>query len=506
MLLNSKEILERTGLSRATLNNYISWGIVPKPEILPPGPDDGAAPRIGYFPEEVLLRIAEIQRMKSEGWSMTRIAEHFGAGEPSRAEIEPTPPVRTPLRSIETTQGALPRVSLREISHPAYMVNERLEISWFNDAAVRAGILADSARMPAAGEPASVLKHLLQIRSADEASRTEILRFHLGLAKQRGSEFSAVCGELPQQSKGALQHLFDRSQPSEFALVSSTPIPGPIGAAARVRLYAVQFTEGILFAYVPGQETADDLLTLLAQRDFVIADLARNRLPALTQLAVLVTELQHSMVICAELPAEEYFELINQIWVTVDPIFKRHYGTQGKHAGDGMVCYFFPQHGGSHLWNALAAAQETREAMRRLSKEWQLRKGWSTELYLNTGVSEGQEWIGSFQCARHVELTVLGDTPDHAARISEFARCGAVWATKSLVAKLSAEERQRLKYGVRRKDSEGQELFISSVFSRLDSLGAVMDRSGKLKDVALPPVTEVVEIAASSERSDQHRR
>jgi DNA-binding transcriptional MerR regulator len=79
-LLNSKELIEKAGISRATLNNYISCGIVPKPEVMPPNALDGAAPRLGYFNDEILMRIAEIQRLKKSGWSMSRIAEHFASG------------------------------------------------------------------------------------------------------------------------------------------------------------------------------------------------------------------------------------------------------------------------------------------------------------------------------------------------------------------------------------------------------------------------------------------
>lgn len=93
-MLNSKEILEQTGISRATLNNYIGWGIVPRPEVLPPGPQDGEAPRLGYFPDEIVARIAEIQRLKKDGWSMARIAQHFGAPAAAEAAHSPEPPPR----------------------------------------------------------------------------------------------------------------------------------------------------------------------------------------------------------------------------------------------------------------------------------------------------------------------------------------------------------------------------------------------------------------------------
>src|SRR5688572_29250429 len=102
-LLTSKEVLEATGISRATLNNYISSGIVPRPEVLPPEPSDGAAPRIGYFPPETIARIEEIQRLKREGWSITRITEHFtgvAAPAPSEPVAQPVSPPATagPLR------------------------------------------------------------------------------------------------------------------------------------------------------------------------------------------------------------------------------------------------------------------------------------------------------------------------------------------------------------------------------------------------------------------------
>ena len=83
-MLTSKEIIERTGISRATLNNYIASGLVPRPQVLPPGPEHGAAPRIGYFPDDTIERVEAIQRLKREGWSIARIAEHLTAHPPGQ--------------------------------------------------------------------------------------------------------------------------------------------------------------------------------------------------------------------------------------------------------------------------------------------------------------------------------------------------------------------------------------------------------------------------------------
>jgi class 3 adenylate cyclase len=350
ILLNSKELLEQTGISRATLNNYISCGIVPRPQVLPPGPQDGAAPRIGYFSDDIVERIAEIQRLKKAGWDMKRISQHFGGGG-------------------DDTEAGQPTASDSPVSTGA----------------------ASIARAPA-------------------------------------------------------------------MLTHSAPSPEPADASGS-------------------------------------KDGARSR-PVLTPVAVLVSDLQDSARVWAELPPEEYFELINRIWAVAEPIFRRHHGVEGKHAADGLVCHFLPQPDSSHLWNVLAAAVEMKEAMRGVSKEWQLRKGWATELYVNTGVNEGQEWLGSLRPAGPRQFTALGKTINQAARISEFARRGAVWATKNLVAKLTSPERKRLKFGIRRKSQDDHEVFVSSVFAKLDGLADLTGPGGeKFKDVGRLPITEIVDVA-----------
>ena len=342
-MLNSKEILEQTGISRATLNNYIGWGIVPKPEVLPPEPQDGGAPRIGYFPEDVVARIADIQRLKKEGWSMPRIAEHYGAPLPT------SPPV-------EDVSGP---------DNPA--------------AEARTGTAALGPRLAGAAQPSAAGPHA-------------------------------------------------------------------------------------------------------------------KRSPVLTHVAVLVAGLQHSPSIWAELPAEDYFELINQVWATVDPIFRLHSASHGKHPADGMVGYFFPVPGANYLWNALLAAHDIRDAMRRVSKDWQLRKGWSTDLYMNIGIDEGQEWLGTFRSSSTVEFAAFAETINQAALISDFSRSGAVWVTKNLVGKLPAEEQQRLRYGVRRKTSDGQHVFVPSIFSDVQRVAHTAAGTDQRRELPLLPVTEIIEM------------
>lgn len=505
-MLNSKELLEKTGISRATLNNYIGWGIVPKPEVLPPEPDDGAAPRIGYFPDEVVKRIADIQRLKKEGWSITRIAEHFGAGPVAAAAGSPAKKATSPVTGRSASEGgAMPGLSISEIANPAYIVNYRFEVIWFNSAA-GAGVLRNLPQWGTDAGSHNVFKHLQHSPSGGANSAEQVLRFHLGLAKQHGVSVSLLCRELPHEGAKMLERLYDEVKQPEPGLVSHSLVSsGGADTAQSVCVYAVQFREGILILYVPGgRASVADLPPPQVEHELATGGSEDKLLPKLSRAAVLAADLQHPNRIWSELPPEEYFELINQIWSTVEPIFRRHHGTHGKHHRDGMVCYFFPQPDGSHVWNALVAALEMREAMRRVSKAWQLRKGWATELYMNTGIAEGPQWLGTLKTPREAGFTMLGDTLNHAVRISDFASFGAIWATKNLIGKLTPEEKQRLKFGVRRKTNDGREVFVSSIFSNVDSLTDVAAGPiEKLKGIARLPITEVVEMAAPDARRDR---
>jgi class 3 adenylate cyclase len=348
-VLSSKEVLERTGISRATLNNYIGSGLLPRPEVLPPGPEHGAAPRIGYFPDDTVERIEEIQRLKQQGWSISRIAAHLAGG------------------AQEQTAAPAPQAP----------------------AQVRAAQASAAPVQPVAARPA--------------------------------------------------------------VLPAPSPAAAPVTESAARRIPA----------------------------------------PILTPVAVLVSTLQDAGELWLQLPAGEYFELVNEVWLALDGIFVRHGGRHGKHPGEGMVCHFLPQPAVSHLWNALAAAHQTREAMRQISSRWQARKGWDFELSMNTGVDEGQEWLGALRLSDPLELTVVGGAADHAAQLSRSAREGAIWITRNLVGKLSAQERGRITFGVPRADRR-----VLSSFARLADLAALMQGSPAVPAaLADLPVTELLDLS-----------
>ncbi len=495
-MLNSKELLERTGISRATLNNYIALGIVPRPDVLPPEPQDGAAPRIGYFPEDTVQRVADIQRLKNEGWSMAAIAEHFS----TRTAALPVEPrvdasiaaAALPARTVASQREA-PRLSLGDIAQAAYLVDPEFRVLWSNPA---------GASVLGRGDFQSNVFDALGLAREPGRRREQALRFHLALAKRHGLPFARIAADVAPEQLQVLERLHGESPALPAAAVCHIPLDAE-GALPPAWLYAVQFREGMLFVQVPRGAAPDELSWLLEARPGR-PDPGPKRRPVLSEVVVLAVDLHDAARIWSTLPAEEYFELINQIWLTADPIFARHHGMSGKHPGDGMVCYFLPQPETHYVWNALLAADEMRSAMRRVSKEWQLRKGWTTELYLNMGLDEGQQWLGPLKAAGQAEFTMFGDSLDRAARLSDFARHGAVWATKNLIVRLTADEKLRVRYGVHRRDKEGRDMFVSSVFSTVDRLA---DSNGalhpRLQDIARLPITEIVDIAPAERRRDR---
>ena len=508
-MISSKALIDQTGISRATLNNYIQLGILPKPDVqsLTANADEGGARVLGFFPDDALERVQAVQILKSQGLSMVQVAERLAQTdallEVSELQLETVGarPVRSPSKvsharvsnPMPNTLGNL-SLSLDTLAHPAYMLNYNFELTWFNEPARKTIFGFDT--VPAK----SVERNLLQLLSRPEVRLTlEDQKALVGLLLQLASA---------RVSSPALSKLVGDNDPESLSLMEGIVFAGDgheqtvneveffqknaAGQYDCFRVYAVYFREGILVVHAPAVERGDDLLNFLSRRDQVIQSLLNKRLPVMTPLAVLVADLQNSVRICSELPPDEYFALINQIWATMGPILRKYTGTHGKHVGDGVVYYFFPQAESNYLFNALACADELRLAMRKISSEWQLKKNWFTELQLNIGLHEGQEWLGSFQSANHIEFAVLGNTINQASRLSDFARHGSIWATKDLVSKLSADERSRIEFGVLRKSAENGDRFVASSYAQVESLLDLgKEKYEKLRDIAQLPVTEI---------------
>lgn len=517
-MISSKALIDQTGISRATLNNYIQLGILPKPVVqsLSASADEGGARVLGFFPEDALERVQAVQILKGQGFSMAQVSERLAqtdallevqelqleatTSRPAMRPIRRSNPAPTSKSTASPTSESLGHLSLSldTLTHPAYMLNYNFELTWLNEPA-RKEVFGFSTA-PAKSTDRNLLSLLTRpevcLAIEDQRSLVGLL---LQLASSRISHDSL--SKLVAKSDPNLMELLDGLSCGEDA--QEQPVNeveffqrDARGQIVCYRVYAVYFREGILVVHAPGEERGDDLLNYLSRRDQVIHSLLSKRLPVMTPLAVLVADLQNSVRICSELPPDEYFSLINQIWSTMGPILRKYTGTHGKHVGDGVVYYFFPQAESNYLFNAVACADELRQAMRKISAEWQLKKNWFTELQLNIGLHEGQEWLGSFQSANHIEFAVLGNTINQASRLSDFARHGSIWASKDLISKLSSDERSRVEFGVLRKSQENGDRFVASSYAQIESIIDLhQDKHEKLRDISQLAVAEIRKVS-----------
>ncbi|MHB8111532.1 MAG: hypothetical protein ACYDHW_16020, partial [Syntrophorhabdaceae bacterium] len=140
--IDSKEVLQKSEISRATLNNYIKLGVIPKPIVKNASKSLGRIRKIGYFPVAVLDIINEVKRLKRTGKAMDDIAKEVRtAGEPTenrrRNSMDLPLSEKKPVSSVELVNGGI-RLTLDEIKTPAYLLNYEFEIEWINECAVNA--------------------------------------------------------------------------------------------------------------------------------------------------------------------------------------------------------------------------------------------------------------------------------------------------------------------------------------------------------------------------------
>ncbi len=125
-------------------------------------------------------------------------------------------------------------------------------------------------------------------------------------------------------------------------------IEGTDGSTERFVVYTTFFREGMFFLFQKAEKVQSGIVEFLSDRETVVRDLLQQRLPTLVSFSVLVADLQNSVRICAELPPEEYFELINSMWKILEESFRTFHGIYGKRIGDGVV-YYFLEKAGSRL-------------------------------------------------------------------------------------------------------------------------------------------------------------
>ncbi len=503
-LITSKEILVKASISRATLNNYIKMGILPKPIIGRSEAIQKGSKQIGYFPEDVIERIQEVRRMKQKGESMEEIAREFRETKPV-AEVYPNSPGED-RRSSKTPSDAhaLPQkttdngltLTIDDIHYPAYLVNYNFEIEWINPEA-EDQVFNKKVRSIADLESRNIFKLFFSWEfHANVYNWEEIITFHMPFLKAGfpKSRIAHLYQGISETETKFLERTYDTQAAISKGSIEKSPIKfiSKDGASKSFKVLSMFFREGIFFVYVPSDTIVNEIMQILSQRGRIINELLKHRMPSLLSMCVLVADLQDSVKISAELLPEEYFELINQIWQQLDSTFNKYNAIYGKHAGDGMLYYFIQKPGSNYILDCIFCALELKNIMRTISSEWKIQKGWLNDLYLNIGINEGQEFFGTIRSASNIEFTALGDSINYAGRLSDFARHGTIWTTKNVINKLDQDDIRKIRFGIQRKQ-HGRQVFVENSFSRIiDLLERDHRDKNKFLDIITITVTEIL--------------
>ncbi len=499
-MITSIELIKKANISRATLNNYIKAGILPKPVINIPDINESKAPRVGMFPLSAFEVLEKVAKLKQQGKTMSEIVALHDAEDTINNKPDLNL-VGNPVISEQVLKkNSILQLTLENIDSPAYLVNSKFQIEWCNEHAINLIFDPETPLSDSINER-NIFKLFCDSKKLCElGSNEDIVKAHIAIAKKR-INLASLLSTVPSLDPDKSDRLINLFQATKAEETSSPLILQGVNLEEedkKEKYYTINvsyFREGIFFTYIPEQRNEDSLIDFLSRRDLVIRDLLKKRKPYLTPVSILVADLQNSVKICSELPPEEYFELINQIWDSMQPLLRKYHAIHGKHVGDGIVYYFLPQPDSNHAFNALLCAQEMQQIIARISNQWEKKKSWTNKLLLNCGVDGGQEWFGTYQTPTHIEFTVLGDTVNHTGRLSDFAQDGSIWMTKNMISSLTQSERDKLEYGIKRKTNENSEIKVISTYSRISNL---VDQDNplfqKYKDISTLAVAELFDI------------
>jgi adenylate cyclase len=503
--VTSKEIMDRTDISRATLNNYIKMGILPRPEIKKTQAGTRGARRMGYFPESVLARIETVKRLKRRGKPMDEIARILHAvphGSASATDQSGRPNVAgiegggAHASSGPGEDDGL-KLTIENIKSPAYLVNYNFEVEWINGEAEDV-IFNASVRSISHLEARNVFKMFFNWEFSQRVQNwQEVITFHLKVAKSSlpRSRISSLYEGISASEVEFLEKGYDYAIPFPDKNINTTPLRMLVAGSGGeyFEVHTLFFREGVFFLYVPSDRDSQEVTSLLSIRERLINELIKRQLPSLVSLCVLVADMQDSVKISSELLPAEYFSMVNDLWKTLSDIFEKYGGICGKHAGDGLLHYFIKKPGSNYIMNTINCALELKEKTKIFSNELRIRKGWLNDIFLNVGINEGQEYFGTIRSTSNIEFTALGDSINYAGRLSDFARYGSIWTTKNVIIKLTPEELETIRFGVYRRERE-REVFVENSFMRVvDLLDQSEHTRRKFVDIATLPITEVVE-------------
>jgi class 3 adenylate cyclase len=202
---------------------------------------------------------------------------------------------------------------------------------------------------------------------------------------------------------------------------------------------------GILILYV--SRLPASLLALIARgNEAMFARMAELIEPAPRPAAILFADLESSGALSRRLASAAYFRLLREMTTAIDATIASQRGITGRHAGDGVTAFFLADQLGSDSAAATAALRTARELPQVAVEATEALAAEGVELdsrecRLNVAVHwSGGLYIGQIVTGGRLEITALGDEVNECARIEQSARDGAIFASKGVIERLTAED------------------------------------------------------------------
>ena len=211
-------------------------------------------------------------------------------------------------------------------------------------------------------------------------------------------------------------------------------------------------------------------------------------------VSILYVKLQNIDKLADMLMPEDYFEVLNQIYGCLYPCVFNHNGIKTDLENDQLCCCFFKQEKTNYILDSISCACDMQAQMKDLNQKIRQVHQADEEICLNIGIAEGHEISGFLKYDGDIVFRVLGVTSTYAKQLSEFAKNGEIWATKSGIGKMLPEDAKAISFGVPRL-MNNQVHFIPNTFSKVKHLISDDSLEQKWVEIEGLPVTFVKGLA-----------
>jgi len=258
--IDTKKVLLKTGISRATLNNYIKMEIIPRPIVQKPMTPGSGARKIGYFPQAVIARIEQVMLLKREGHSMENIVNRLRGvpvdEQPAESGLEttlhPGDGWVVEQKRIGVKDENL-KFTIENVNLPAYLLDYSFRVQWINDRADDE-VFGKTINLAKKGFSGNVFELFFQWEFHKRVRNwKDMIAFHLSVAKIKYAKswMENLYPGISRDEIAVLQEIYDNVAPFERQTINDIPISLLMGDGSTkgYKVYTLFAREGILFMY-----------------------------------------------------------------------------------------------------------------------------------------------------------------------------------------------------------------------------------------------------------------